>query len=214
MGKGEPGSVRRLPRAQRREQILAAATVAFARAGFANTSLDDIAGEAGITRVILYRHFESKTDLYQAVLGRVCGLLATHVGERVGEFTEASIDGLLAAAAAEPAGFRLLFQHAAREPEFKAQADRFRAELTDIAHMQVKAVVAEPAWASWASRLAPAVAIEAVIAWLDAGQPDPAQAADRIRSAIDGVIGAAAQSAIYHSALVPEQPRSGGLGDV
>jgi AcrR family transcriptional regulator len=213
MGQGEPGSKRRLPRAQRREQILAAATVAFARAGFANTSLDDIAVEAGITRVILYRHFESKTDLYRAVLDRVCRLLAAHVGERVGEFTEASIDGLLAAAAAEPAGFRLLFQHAAREPEFKAQADQFRAEITDIAHLQIKAVVEDPAWARWASQLTPTVAIEAVIAWLDAGQPDPAQAADRIRSAIGGVIGAAAQSAMDHTFLVPDQPGSEGLCD-
>src|SRR6266516_4166837 len=35
--------VRRLPRAQRREQILAAATRAFARNGFTATGLDDIA---------------------------------------------------------------------------------------------------------------------------------------------------------------------------
>ena len=63
----EPG--RRLPRAQRREQILTAATEAFARSGFAATSLEDIAAEADITRVILYRHFDSKADLYRMVLG-------------------------------------------------------------------------------------------------------------------------------------------------
>lgn len=202
--------VQRLPRAQRREQILAAATVAFAQAGFAHTSLDDIAAEAGVTRVILYRHFESKVDLYQAVLDRVCGLLATHVGEQVAGFTDASIDGLLAAAAAEPHGFRLLFQHAAREPEFKAQADRFRAEITDIAAVQIKAVITDAAWARWASQLAPTIAIEAVIAWLDAGQPEPAQAADRIRSAIGAVIGAATkQTTIGSAARVPAQRRPG-----
>jgi AcrR family transcriptional regulator len=190
----EPGTARRLPRAQRRQQILAAATQAFARTGFTATSLDDIAAEAGITRVILYRHFESKTDLYQAVLDRVCDLLATHVAGQVGEFTDASIDGLLAAAAADPAGFRLLFRHAAREPEFKAQADRFWTDIYDIAHLQIKAYVTDPAWARWASQLTPTVAIEAVLAWLDAGQPDPAQAADRIRAAIEGVTTAAAQS--------------------
>jgi AcrR family transcriptional regulator len=210
MAMSKPEPVRRLPRARRREQILGAATQAFARAGFASTSLDDIAAEAGITKVILYRHFESKTDLYQAVLDRVCALLATHVGEQVGEFTEASIDGLLAAAAADPAGFRLLFQHAAREPEFRALTDRFRTEIHDIAHVQIKAIVADSAWAQWASHLAPTVAIEAVIAWLDAGQPDQAQAADRIRAAIGGVIAAAAQSTMDHTALVPDRPGSGG----
>jgi AcrR family transcriptional regulator len=54
-----PEPVRRLRRAERREQILAAATRAFARAGFAATSLDDIAAAAGISRAILYRHFDA-----------------------------------------------------------------------------------------------------------------------------------------------------------
>ncbi len=184
--------VRRLPRAQRREQILAAATRAFARSGFAATSLDDIAAEAGITRVILYRHFDSKTDLYQAVLDRFCGVLGAQVAEPVGGFTDASVDGLVRAAAAEPAGFRLLFQHSAREPEFKAQAEQFRRDVTEAAHLQISAMLPDSAWARWAAQLAPAAAIEAVIAWLDAGQPDPDRAADRVRHVIAGVITAAA----------------------
>lgn len=180
----------RMPRAERREQILAAATEAFARAGFAATSLDDIAAEAAVSRVILYRHFESKTELYEAVLDRVGEVLASHVSEPVGGFTDASIDGFVAAAAAEPAGFRLLFQHAAREPEFRHRAQRFQSDVTAAAHLQISQLVPDPTWARWASRLAPAVAIEAVIAWLDAGQPDPAIAADRVRQAIAGVISA------------------------
>ena len=184
--------VRRLPRVQRREQILAAATTAFARNGFAATGLDDIAAEAGVTRVILYRHFDSKTDLYQAVLDRFCAVLGDHVAEPVGGFTDASIDGLLKAAMAEPAGFRLLFVHAAREPEFRASADRFRSDITEIAHQQISQVVHDQAWARWAAQLAPAAAVEAIIAWLDAGQPDPDLAADRVRHVIAGVIAAAA----------------------
>ncbi|MER7008877.1 TetR/AcrR family transcriptional regulator [Dactylosporangium sp. NPDC000555] len=184
--------VRRLPRAERREQILAAATTAFARNGFAATGLDDIAAEAGITRVILYRHFDTKTDLYQAALDRFCARLSDHVAEPVGGFTDASVDGLLKAAIAEPDGFRLLFVHAAREPEFKAAAERFRSDITEIALVQISQVVADEAWARWAARLAPTAAIEAIIAWLDAGQPDPDLAADRVRHVIAGVITAAA----------------------
>jgi AcrR family transcriptional regulator len=188
------GPIRRLRRPARREQILAAATRAFARTGFAATSLEDVAAEAGITRVILYRHFESKTDLYQAVLDRVCELLSAHVQEPVGGFTGAAVDGLLDAAIAEPAGFRLLFQHAAREPEFKAWAERFRHAMTEAALMQISAVVPDPAWARWAAQLAPAVVVEAIIAWLDAGQPDPRTAAARVRQAVAGVLSAAAKS--------------------
>ncbi len=189
-----PEPARRLPRAQRREQILTAATEAFARSGFAATSLEDIAAEAGITRVILYRHFDSKTDLYQAVLDRMCARLDAHVAQPVGGFTDASINGLLKAAADSPAGFRLLFQHALREPEFKERIEKFRAGITAAAFLQISALVPEQALARWAAQLAPAVAIEAVIAWLDAGQPDPARAAGRVRQAVMGVIGAAAAS--------------------
>ena len=185
---------RRLPRAQRRDQILAAATRAFARTGFTATSLDDIANEAGITRVILYRHFDSKTDLYQAALDRVCELLSTHVRENVGGFTDASIDGLIAAAVADPAGFRLLFHHAGREPEFRAQADQFRREMTEAAYLQISMRLTDQAWARWASQLAPTVAIEAITAWLDAGQPDHDRAAGRVRRVIAGVITAASST--------------------
>src|SRR5215467_14095310 len=97
----------RMRRAERREQILAAATRAFARSGFAATSLDDIAAEARVSRVILYRHFESKTDLYRAVLERARSRLAAAVGTN--NFTAQSIDDLLRAAADDPDGFRLLF---------------------------------------------------------------------------------------------------------
>lgn len=186
--------VRRLPRAERREQILAAATQAFARSGFAATSLDDVAAHAGITRVILYRHFDSKTDLYQAVLDRMCARLEANVAEPVGGFTDASIDGLLAAAVESPAGFRLLFQHALREPEFKERIEKFRADITAASYLQIAAMVPDKALARWAAQLAPVVAIEAIIAWLDAGQPDAAQAPARVRQAVMGVIGAAVAS--------------------
>jgi AcrR family transcriptional regulator len=186
---------RRLPRGERREQILAAATRAFARAGFAATSLDDIAGEAGISRAILYRHFDSKTGLYQAVLDNACHRLATATGAGAatgaGQFTQASVGGLVRAAADDPAGFRLMFQHAVREPEFRQVMDQFQAGMTAVAQQHLAATIPHREWAGWAARLVPTVAIAAVTAWLDAGQPDPDRAADRILEAINGVLTAA-----------------------
>jgi AcrR family transcriptional regulator len=182
---------RRLPRGQRRQQIIAAATRTFARAGFAATSLDDIAADAGVSRAILYRHFESKTDLYRAVLDSACHRLITATG--ADEFTQESIDDLLRAAAADPAGFRLLFHHAAREPEFRQAMDQFRIDMTTVAHKHLATTIPDPAWAAWAAQLVPTVAIAAVTAWLDAGQPDPDRAADRIREAVNGAIVAAAR---------------------
>jgi AcrR family transcriptional regulator len=184
-------TTRRLRRSERREQILAAATAAFARGGYAATRLEDIAAEAGVTRVILYRHFESKADLYRSVLDRAKQRFDGATGAP--EFTDASIDALLAAAAADPDGFRLLFQHAAREPEFKEDIDRLRAEAFAMTHRYLARVIPDRAWARWASQLVPTLAIEAVTAWLDAGQPDREEAAERIGQAIYAVIRAAAE---------------------
>ena len=185
----QPEPVRRLRRAERREQILTAATQAFAHAGFAATSLDDIATAAGISRAILYRHFDSKTDLYRAVLDRACARLASAVG--TSDFTGASIDALVAVAAEDPDGFRLLFHHAAREPEFRAEMDRFHTTMVTVARRELAAMIPNPSWVEWAARLAPTVAVEAVMAWLDAGQPDREHAAERIGRALAGIIKAA-----------------------
>lgn len=180
---------RRLRRAERREQLLAAATTAFSRAGFGATSLDDVAAQADVSRVIVYRHFESKAHLYRAVLDRAKTRLASATGAPT--FTLASLDALLRAAAEDPAAFRLLFQYAAREPDFREEMDRFRAEMITIADRQLVRVIPSRAWARWAAVLAPAVAIEAILAWLDAGQPDAGRAAARVRQAVSGVIEAA-----------------------
>src|SRR2546426_1486613 len=128
----EVGGDRRLRRVERREQILAAACRAFARGGLAATSLDDIAAEAGVSRVILYRHFDSKADLYRAALDRVCDRVVAACGE--GGFTAATVGALAGVAAEDPDGFRLLFQHAAREPEFHEEMSQFRAAMTTVAH--------------------------------------------------------------------------------
>ena len=184
-----PVPVRRLRRAERREQILAAATRAFARAGFAATTLDDIATAAGVSRAILYRHFDSKTDLYRAVLDRARARLASAVG--TSDFAPDSVDKLLGVAATDPDGFRLLFHHAAREPEFRREMDRFREAMVSVARRELAQVIPDPSWVAWAARLAPTVAVEAVMAWLDAGQPDRHEAADRIGRVLEGVIKAA-----------------------
>ncbi|MCU1420465.1 MAG: putative transcriptional regulator, TetR family [Microbacteriaceae bacterium] len=60
-------AVRTRPK-DRRESILAAAGARFSQGGYAGTSLEDIAGDLGVTAPALYRHFRSKDDLYTAVL--------------------------------------------------------------------------------------------------------------------------------------------------
>jgi AcrR family transcriptional regulator len=177
---------RRLRRLDRRDQLLAAATRAFARNGFEATNLDEIAREAGISKVLLYRHFDSKADLYRAVLDRSLTHLTTTVGEKA--FTSTSVGALLRAAAEDPDGFRLLFHHAAREPEFRKEVDRLRAGSIAVARRQLSRLIEDRAWTRWAAQLAPTVAVDAVIAWLDAGRPDPEGAAERIGRVLAAIV--------------------------
>ena len=182
---------RRLRRTARREQILEAATRAFARTGFAATSLDDLAAEAGVSKVLLYRHFESKADLYRAVLDTAGARLGDAVGRD--DFAEGTIAALVGAAGRDPDGFRLLFRHAAREPEFRDVVDFYATLATETARRNLARRVPEGPWLDWASRLVPVVTLEAVLAWLDIGAPDPGEAAERIGGAVDAVLEAARQ---------------------
>lgn len=59
------------------------ALTTFARAGYHETSMNDVADAAGVTKPVLYQHFQSKRDLYQALL--------EHVGaEMVAAFKQAT----------------------------------------------------------------------------------------------------------------------------
>jgi AcrR family transcriptional regulator len=58
----------RLKAAQRREQLIAVATKLFAKTGYDATTTAEIAKAAGVTEPILYRHFESKQELFVAIV--------------------------------------------------------------------------------------------------------------------------------------------------
>jgi TetR/AcrR family transcriptional regulator len=52
----------------RRQEILDAAETLFSQKGFKGTTTKDLAAEAGVHEAVLFRHFTSKRDLYQATL--------------------------------------------------------------------------------------------------------------------------------------------------
>jgi AcrR family transcriptional regulator len=58
----------RLPAVERRAAVLECACRAFAAGSYRGTTTAEIAREAGVTEPILYRHFDSKRDLYLACL--------------------------------------------------------------------------------------------------------------------------------------------------
>ncbi|HEY0240092.1 MAG TPA: TetR/AcrR family transcriptional regulator [Friedmanniella sp.] len=65
----------RLPRDQRRAQLLDAANEVFTTRGYHAAAMDEIAAAAGISKPVLYQHFDSKLDLYLALLDQACDSL-------------------------------------------------------------------------------------------------------------------------------------------
>src|SRR2546421_5973411 len=68
----------RLPRHERRRQLLDAALEVFVSQGYHAAAMDDIAERAGVSKPVLYQHFPGKLELYQA-------LLTTYADELVGQ---------------------------------------------------------------------------------------------------------------------------------
>jgi AcrR family transcriptional regulator len=58
----------RLSAPARREQILDVALEVFGQAGYHGASMNDIADAAGVTKPVLYQHFDSKRELFRALL--------------------------------------------------------------------------------------------------------------------------------------------------
>ena len=61
----------RLPAHERREQLISTAIQVFAVNGFHDTSMNDVAEAAGVTKPVLYQHFASKRELYRELLAEI-----------------------------------------------------------------------------------------------------------------------------------------------
>jgi AcrR family transcriptional regulator len=179
---------RLMQRDERQAQILRAAAVAFARTGFAGTSMDDVATEAGITRLIVYRHFDSKEDLYRAVLTQVTDTLSDEWQRGLARPDRRGFvfETLLSAARRHPDGFRLLFEHAAREPKFAAFAEEVHQLQVDLADELVGEAIPDPLRRAWATRTIVGYLVDSVLAWLEVG--DPSRDRDFVEQATDGLL--------------------------
>jgi AcrR family transcriptional regulator len=123
-----PGKPRpRLPGARRRAHIEDAAARLFAERGFAATTVEDIVAEAGVSKPMLYRHFESKKELQMKLLGRRRDELAAAPLDSFIQGTgepeqrlSAMTDAWFAHVGQHPNTSRMLFQDATGDPEIQA----------------------------------------------------------------------------------------------
>jgi len=128
----------RLPADQRRRQLLDIACHVFADSGFHASSMDDIAGAAGVTKPVLYQHFASKRALFTEVLDDVGGQLLARLGTATAEATtgrarvQAGFAAYFRFVTENESAFRVLFGAAARnDPEFAAKVDHVLEDVAD-----------------------------------------------------------------------------------
>jgi len=178
-----------LSRPERQAQLRRAAAAAFARAGFAGTSMDDVAAEAGVSRLIVYRNFDSKDELYRSVLTSVRDRLRDEFlagYERRDEDPSFPVHAMVTVAREDPDGFRLLWRHAAREPEFAAFADEFHERAVAAVDALVGERLPDPALHRWATELSVDFVVQAILGWLDHG--DPRRDDELERRIVEGLI--------------------------
>jgi AcrR family transcriptional regulator len=178
-----------LSRPERQAQLRRAAAAAFARPGFGGTSMDDVAPEAGVSRLIVYRNFDSKDELYRSVLTSVRDRLRDEFlagYERREEHPSFPVHAMVTVAREDPDGFRLLWRHAAREPEFAAFADEFHERAVAAVDALVGERLPDPALHRWATELSVDFVVQAILGWLDHG--DPRRDDELERRIVEGLI--------------------------
>lgn len=128
---------RRLTAEERRSAILDAALTAFSQKGYHATSLDDIAGEAGVSKALIYEHFASKQELHADLIARnareltqrVAGALSGVEIESTVERLATGLEAFFAFVEERRDAWRMLFRDAA-DPESSAVLDRMVQQVT------------------------------------------------------------------------------------
>jgi len=118
------GRGRRLTGVQRRRQLFDVALSLFAERGYAATTMDDIAETAGVTKPLVYQHFESKRALYLEIANDISAQLIDAISEAVQKApgprqqVEQGFAAYFSLVVNEEAAFRLLYgRDAPDDPE-------------------------------------------------------------------------------------------------
>lgn len=107
----------RLPRDERRGQLLVAASEVFVDRGYHAAGMDEIADRAGVSKPVLYQHFSSKLELYLAVLNRHVENLVSGVRQALRTTTDnrqrlrAAVQAFFDFIEHDGQGYRLIFEN-------------------------------------------------------------------------------------------------------
>ncbi|HVQ89109.1 MAG TPA: TetR/AcrR family transcriptional regulator [Actinomycetes bacterium] len=121
----------RLPRTERRQQLLLAAQEVFVASGYHAAAMDDIATRAGVSKPVLYQHFPGKLELYLALLDASADSLVAAIKAALestsdnGLRVEATVRAYFDYVSDDAGAFRLVFESdLTAEPSVRERVDR------------------------------------------------------------------------------------------
>jgi AcrR family transcriptional regulator len=129
----------RLPRRERRAQLLGAALEVFVAQGYHAAAMDDIAERAGVSKPVLYQHFPGKLDLYLALLDQACDTIISSSQQALAstednkERVTAAVHAFYDYVASDEGAFRLVFESdLTNEPPVRERVDRVTTECAGL----------------------------------------------------------------------------------
>lgn len=202
----------RLPREERRAQLLDAALEVFVAHGYHAAAMEDVAERAGISKPVLYQHFDGKLELYLAIVdaqtealtGLVRDALASTEDHK--ERVYATIAAFFAFVDGPGGAYRLLFESdLTNEP---AVRERLDATELGVARMIADRIVRDTDLPEQFARLLghslAGLSQMTARAWLEHGSEIPrdaaAQAAGHLAWRGIGAFPTRATAAAYHEA--------------
>jgi AcrR family transcriptional regulator len=135
----------RLPRPERRAQLLDSALEVFVAQGYHAAAMDDIAETAGVSKPVLYQHFPGKLELYLALLDSACDAVIENCREALAATDDnktrvaAAMAAFYSYVAGERGAFRLVFESdLTSEPAVREHVERVTTEcaalIADVIH--------------------------------------------------------------------------------
>ncbi|MDH2415169.1 TetR/AcrR family transcriptional regulator [Nocardioides sp. CER19] len=128
----------RMPRRERRAQLLDSALEVFVAQGYHAAAMDDIADKAGVSKPVLYQHFPGKLELYLALLEQSCDAMIGKVREALDstqdnrDRVERTVHAFYDYVASESGAYRLIFESdLTNEPAVREQVDRVTNECSE-----------------------------------------------------------------------------------
>jgi AcrR family transcriptional regulator len=135
----------RLPRHERRRQLLDAALELFVTRGYHAAAMDEIAERAGVSKPVLYQHFPGKLELYLALLDESVDTLVDKVRDALKSNPEnkqrvaATFGAYFEYVGGQGQAYRLVFESdLGNEPAVRDRLDRGQRECAAMVSQVVR----------------------------------------------------------------------------